>query len=578
MEGGEELHAAYKLIRDLRCQVDSLKKRIQVLELENARLLSLSNAQQIHDESETKQGHQDGNILSPRLGQPHKIAEAENSRGVHMFEPTEYNFSTLSIDDKEYVTIQGTSMEGISNSVSLNMQSVVVGNAVVKVTTDVDRDHEMQKDNTLEGVDFINEHLRDPGTVFEQTKLDNFQLNCNNGFSEASGVCIGHKSKKQKAKLKRDGLLQDVSHCSRRYVALKIMYFGQRFYGFASEAQLEPTVESEIFAALKKTRLLIGERNEAHYSRCGRTDKGVSAFGQVIALYLRSKYMDTSDGKITVHMPSDSISDEKEIDYVRVLNRALPKDIRVIGWCPIPFDFHARFSCLSREYKYFFFRENLDISGMEIACSKFLGEHDFRNFCKMDALNVHNYRRRITTFEIVPCSERWASTEIMALRIKGSSFLWHQVRCMAAVLFMVGRGVESPSVIDELLDTNKTFRKPQYTIASELPLVLCSCEFEGLSFRCSSDAASDIHMDVSQKLQAHLLQAVIFHEASSQLTGSAIICNTLMSKRGKKKALHVALSSRPTEPTYEERHKKLNAKSGYKYDASDFRKQLLPLE
>lgn len=526
MDGGEELHAAYKLIRDLQCQVDSLKKRIQVLELENARLLSLNNAQQIHDESETNQGHLDGNILSPRMGQPHKIT-----------------------------------------------QSVVVGNAVVKVTTDVDRDHEMEKENTLDEVNIINEHLRDPGTVFQQTKLDNFQLNCNNG--EASDGRIGHKSKKQKEKLKRDGLLQDVSHCSRRYVALKIMYFGQRFYGFASEAQQQPTVESELFAALRQTRLLIGERKEAYYSRCGRTDKGVSAFGQVIALYLRSKYMDTSDDKITVHMPSDNISDEKEIDYVRVLNRALPKDIRVIGWCPIPFDFHARFSCLSREYKYFFFRENLDISGMEIACSKFLGEHDFRNFCKMDALNVHNYRRRITTFEIVPCSERLASTETMAMRIKGSSFLWHQVRCMAAVLFMVGRGVESPSVIDELLDTNKTFRKPQYIIASELPLVLSSCEFEGLSFRCSSDAASDIHMDISQKLQAHLLQAVIFHEASSQVTGSAIICNTLMSKRGKKKAMHVALSSRPTEPTYEERHKKLSAKSGYKYDASDCQKTVI---
>lgn len=31
-----------------------------------------------------------------------------------------------------------------------------------------------------------------------------------------------------------------------------------------------------------------------------------------------------------------------EIDYVRVLNRVLPKDIRVIGWCPVPADFHAR--------------------------------------------------------------------------------------------------------------------------------------------------------------------------------------------------------------------------------------------
>lgn len=43
---------------------------------------------------------------------------------------------------------------------------------------------------------------------------------------------------------------------------------------------------------------------------------------------------------------------------------------------------------------------------MENAGKKFVGEHDFRNFCKMDAANVHNYRRHITEFEIFPCNER----------------------------------------------------------------------------------------------------------------------------------------------------------------------------
>ncbi|XP_021285271.1 tRNA pseudouridine(38/39) synthase-like isoform X2 [Herrania umbratica] len=55
------------------------------------------------------------------------------------------------------------------------------------------------------------------------------------------------------------------------------------FYGFASEAQMDPTVESEIFKALGKTRLLVGDKKESHYSRCGRTDKGVSTVGQCIA-------------------------------------------------------------------------------------------------------------------------------------------------------------------------------------------------------------------------------------------------------------------------------------------------------
>ncbi|KAI5419837.1 hypothetical protein KIW84_043843 [Lathyrus oleraceus] len=56
----------------------------------------------------------------------------------------------------------------------------------------------------------------------------------------------------------------------------------ERFYGFSAEAQMEPSVESEIFKALKTTRLLVGDKKDSQYSRCGRTDKGVSSVGQLI--------------------------------------------------------------------------------------------------------------------------------------------------------------------------------------------------------------------------------------------------------------------------------------------------------
>lgn len=32
-----------------------------------------------------------------------------------------------------------------------------------------------------------------------------------------------------------------------------------------------------------------------------------------------------------------------EIDYVKILNRVLPNDIRIIGWSPAPTDFSARY-------------------------------------------------------------------------------------------------------------------------------------------------------------------------------------------------------------------------------------------
>lgn len=339
---------------------------------------------------------------------------------------------------------------------------------------------------------------------------------------------------------------------SKRFVALKIMYFGQRFYGFASEAQMDPTVESEIFKALEKTRLLVGDKQESQYSRCGRTDKGVSSVGQVIALFLRSnlKGSDQNCGD----------PGKGEIDYVRLLNRVLPNDIRVLGWCPAPMDFHARFTCLSREYKYLFWTKNLDLMVMESAGKKLVGEHDFRNFCRMDAVNVHNYRRNITSFEISPCSERFGDNRLFAMIIKGSAFLWHQVRCLVAVLFMIGQGLESPNVIDALLDIGSTPRKPQYTMASEIPLILQSCEFEDLKFACSSESWKALCVHFENECQSYKLKAAIFHEALLSCSASADGESSFES-RMVKKVSHVPLMSRPTEPSYEERRAKLKFKA-----------------
>ncbi|CAN1268064.1 tRNA pseudouridine(38/39) synthase [Linum perenne] len=324
---------------------------------------------------------------------------------------------------------------------------------------------------------------------------------------------------KRRTRRKKKGASYDisnVSHCPRRYIALKVMYFGARFYGFSAEAQMDPTVESEIFEALKETRLLVTDKKEAQYSRCGRTDKGVSAVGQVIALFVRSRLHHVN---INGTNSCENFAEEQnELDYVRVLNRALPKDIRIVGWCPVPTDFHARFSCSGRGYKYLFWRDTLDLQAMETAGKKFVGEHDFRNFCKMDAANVHHYMRRIDSFEISPafmrfygplsCSlssskvsykirisfqiinvlaftYRFEGNQLYAIKIEGSAFLWHQVRCIVAVLFMIGQGFESPDVVDVLLDTGRLPRKPQYAMASEIPLILSRCEFEGLKFVCS---------------------------------------------------------------------------------------------
>ncbi len=66
------------------------------------------------------------------------------------------------------------------------------------------------------------------------------------------------------------------------------------------------------------------------------------------------------------------------------------------------------------------------------------------------------------------------------LVVRGTAFLWHQIRCMAAVLLMVGQGLEGPGLVAKLLDVGATPRKPQYSMAAE---VGAGAGAAGLGFR-----------------------------------------------------------------------------------------------
>ena len=66
---------------------------------------------------------------------------------------------------------------------------------------------------------------------------------------------------------------------------LQVIYDGTKYQGFADQQITKDTInnnyiERELFKALVKVRL-IEDRSTCHYSRCGRTDTGVSAAGQV---------------------------------------------------------------------------------------------------------------------------------------------------------------------------------------------------------------------------------------------------------------------------------------------------------
>lgn len=251
----------------------------------------------------------------------------------------------------------------------------------------------------------------------------------------------------------------DFSQYRTRYVAMHLMYFGEGYRGLAAQGDGLSTIEGTLFQGLTLARLIPpgATWHSLRYSRCGRTDKGVSAFGQVVALLLRSK------AKLDEPLPDP----EAETDLCAALNRHLPEDIRALGWVDVPDNFSARFSCAYRHYKYFFtdYQRQLDVHAMRDAARRLVGLHDFRNFCKLDVDKMHNLKRVIWHASVTPLGVDapikapptdsqtrdlptvWdvhaqdyldhaaacvapvpAGHDVYVLDLIGSAFLWHQVR------------------------------------------------------------------------------------------------------------------------------------------------------
>ncbi|KAI0406385.1 pseudouridine synthase [Xylaria palmicola] len=427
------------------------------------------------------------------------------------------------------------------------------------------------------------------------------------GSSEAAaGTAAEAQGKKQKKKAVRS---IDPSKYSTRLIALKLAYLGKNYGGFEYQPSAKlPTIEEELWKALVKACLIFPENPDevdfpGDYSKCGRTDRGVSAFGQVIGIRVRSnrplpKEPEASPASVndetTTEAPTRNAGGETEakvetleaaqkaperlfndfIDelcYPHILNRLLPPDIRILAWCPtVPDSFSARHDCRERRYRYFFTQPAypptpgsledparrdgkankpkdgwLDLEAMRAAAKKFEGVHDFRNFCRIDpGKDQQSFERRIFESDIVevpgaetalpylrdaalqpasfsafpgpsepgttasappsPPAEGEVFPKVYYFHVRGSAFLWHQIRCMVSVLFLVGQGLEDPSVVDRLLDVAAEPRRPAYNMADETPLVLWDCRFpRDLDDPERPDDLGWVHVGEEDPLRAH---------------------------------------------------------------------------
>ena len=217
-------------------------------------------------------------------------------------------------------------------------------------------------------------------------------------------------------------------------MALSVEYDGSQFYGWQTQLQGR-TVQNEIEKALSQVA------DETVQVACaGRTDTGVHAIGQVI------------------HFDTDAVRSERS--WILGANANLPDDISIHWAKPVDTSFHARFTAVSRSYRYVIlnrpFRsalyqnrcswhyQPLNVEQMAMAAQYLVGEHDFTSFRAL-ACQAKHARRNIESLQIN------RSGDFIIIDITANAFLHHMVRNIVGTLLVIGQEQQSPAWVAELL-------------------------------------------------------------------------------------------------------------------------------
>jgi tRNA pseudouridine38-40 synthase len=145
----------------------------------------------------------------------------------------------------------------------------------------------------------------------------------------------------------------------------------------------------------------------------------------------------------------------------------LPDSVAALWVREVNDRFHARFSALSRSYRYVllnrdirpalaarhagWFHRALDVGAMRRAAALFVGEHDFSAF-RSSECQAKTPVRRVHQLEIVRRGERIDFT------ITANAFLHHMVRNIVGTLVYVGKGKYPPSWVSEVLASRERAR------------------------------------------------------------------------------------------------------------------------
>lgn len=297
--------------------------------------------------------------------------------------------------------------------------------------------------------------------------------------SRAAGARVWEDSGQQAKKPRGD---PESPKPPKRKVVLLLAYSGKGYHGMQRNvgASQFKTIEDDLVSALVRSGCIPESHGEdmrkMSFQRCARTDKGVSAAGQVVSLKVR-------------------LVD----DLLEKINSHLPPHIRILGVKRVTGGFNSKKKCDARTYFYMlptfaFAHKDLDVQDETfrlsvetlqrvnrlLACYK--GTHNFHNYTSQKGPLEPSARRYILDMFCEQPFER-EGLEFAVIKVKGQSFMTHQIRKMVGLLLAIVKGYAPESV----LERSWGHAKLDVPKAPGLGLVLERVHFEKYNQRYGQD-------------------------------------------------------------------------------------------
>ncbi|XP_041826845.1 tRNA pseudouridine synthase A isoform X2 [Melanotaenia boesemani] len=285
-------------------------------------------------------------------------------------------------------------------------------------------------------------------------------------------------------RVKADGEhAEDDKKYPKKKVVLLLAYSGKGYYGMQrnpGNSQFR-TIEDDLVTALIKSGCIPenhgDDMRKMSFQRCARTDKGVSAAGQVVSLKLRLIE-----------------------DIIEKINEHLPPQIRVLGLKRVTQGFNSKNNCDARTYSYMlptvaFSQKDYDTGNIAAfrvepetlqrvnrLFALYKGTHNFHNFTSQKAANDPSARRYITEMS---CGEPFicSNHEFAVITVRGQSFMLHQIRKMIGLVIAVIKGYAK----EEVMERSWGQEKVDVPKAPGLGLVLERVHFDRYNKRFGGD-------------------------------------------------------------------------------------------